>query len=127
MSTLQATVGPSKKAMPCQGCGKSCVGGMCISCEAEMQRQEPPEILRDYRWVYGEQVPTTPSQVRAKQLYDEKPDAFLTRLERMEKEWRKAMPSSSTTSSESPAGSVDEGTQKIRALIAELKSQGYGR
>ncbi len=75
----------------CQDCGRSCVtdSGLCMACETALQAAEPPQLLRDFRWVYEEQVPVTPSQFRAKQLYDLKPDAFLNRLERMEREWRK--------------------------------------
>lgn len=61
----------------------------CLPCEMAIRAMEPPQHLKDIRWVYEGNKPVTPSQKLVADMMEKNPHNFLERLTRLEDEYRK--------------------------------------
>lgn len=105
----------------CIGCGneRDLQGGLCMACDLELRAKEPPEELRDMRFVYEGRAPATPGQVILKQLLDKSPKDFLRAKKEAEAAYRSSLFGGKAPAlpGETEPEVKDLGTEAVVALV----------
>ena len=112
----------------CYNCGlpfnDSTGAGCCVPCDFLIKAVEPPEELKDMRWVYQGKRPGTRGQMAWAKLMTDDPGKFLAEKRAAERDYRIAvaarMPKVAEPEPEIVANNEqDEGTARVLELLAE--------